>query len=64
MTLKFDDKIYLIEFKVENEEPLKQIKAKRYYEKYLDKNKEIFLIGIVFDEKEKNIAKFEWEKLN
>ncbi len=64
LTLKFDDKIYIIEFKVNNEEPLKQIKEKKYYEKYLSVNKEIYLIGIVFDEKEKNISKFEWEKIN
>ncbi len=63
LTLKFDDKIYLIEFKVHDEDPLEQIKAKKYYEKYLNENKDIYLVGIVFDEKTKNIAKFEWEKL-
>jgi len=52
-----------IEFKVNNEEPLKQIKEKKYYEKYLSVNKEIYLIGIVFDEEEKNISKFKWEKV-
>jgi len=35
LTLRFDEKIYLIEFKVEDEEPLKHIKEKKYYEKYL-----------------------------
>ena len=49
--------------KINNEESLKQIKEKKYYEKYLSVNKEIYLIGIVFDEKERNITKFTWEKV-
>ena len=63
LTLKFKNKIYIIEFKVNNENALQQIKEKKYYEKYLNEGKEIYLVGIVFDEKEKNISKFEWEKV-
>jgi hypothetical protein len=29
----------------------------------MDKNKEIYLIGINFDEEDINISKFEWEKI-
>ena len=42
---------------------LKQIKDKKYPEKYLSENKDIYLIGIEFDEAEKNISDFEYEKL-
>jgi len=44
-------------------EAMKQLKAKEYHKKYLDKFDEIYLVGIVFDEKEKNIVKFDWEKV-
>jgi len=60
LTLFIEDKIYIIEFKVGNE-ALKQIKEKKYYEKYLNENKEIYLVGIEFEDK--NIKNFEWEKI-
>ena len=55
--------IYIIEFKIGNSDALKQIKDKRYYEKYLYLNQDIYLVGINFDENDKNISKFEWEKI-
>jgi hypothetical protein len=59
------DSVYIIEFKVvEDKEEyiaLKQIKDKRYYEKY--KDKEVYLIGIEFSKEKKNIVSFEWEKV-
>ena len=42
---------------------MKQIKKKGYYKKYLNYKKDIFLVGIEFDEKTQNISDFEWEKL-
>jgi len=61
------DSVYIIEFKVvEDKEEgvaLKQIKEKRYYEKYKGKYQEIYLIGIEFSKKDKNIVSFEWEKI-
>jgi len=63
LTIKTKDNIYIIEFKVGNDDTLKQIKQKKYYEKYKNENKDIYLIGINFDEKEKNISKFEWDKI-
>ena len=42
---------------------LEQIKERKYHEKYLSENKNIFLIGIEFDKKKKNISKFECEKV-
>ncbi|MCL0063430.1 PD-(D/E)XK nuclease domain-containing protein, partial [Peptococcaceae bacterium] len=41
---------------------LRQIKKKKYYEKYTNKGNEIYLVGIEFDEEERNIVNFEWEK--
>ncbi len=63
LTIKFLNSIYILEFKITNEEPLAQIKSKKYYEKYLNENKDIFLIGIKFDKFDKNIKEFMWEKL-
>ena len=61
------DSVYIIEFKVvEDKEEgvaLKQIKDKRYYEKYMGKYQEIYLIGIELSKKDKNIVGFEWERV-
>ena len=70
MTVFFNNRIYIIEFKVNEltlpKRALSQIKEKRYYEKY-DKddaqpNREIYLIGIEFSKEERNISRFEWEQ--
>jgi hypothetical protein len=61
LTLKIENIIYIIEFKVDGSNALDQIKTKNYQQKYLSQNKEIFLVGIEFDTNEKNISKFEWE---
>jgi hypothetical protein len=61
LSLKYNDKVFIFEFKVTNEDPLEQIKAKKYYEKYSDK--EVYIIGINFDIEKKNIGKFVWEKI-
>ncbi|BAI79854.1 conserved hypothetical protein [Deferribacter desulfuricans SSM1] len=65
LTLFVNDKIYIVEFKVDGKkgEALRQIKEKKYAEKYLDKSKEIYLVGIEFSSEEKNIVNFEWEKI-
>jgi len=67
MSILSDDTVYIIEFKVvedkEERKALKQIKEKKYYEKYIGKYQEIYLIGIEFSKKDKNIVGFEWEKL-
>jgi hypothetical protein len=63
LTIKIENIIYILEFKVTNEEALKQIKEKKYYEKYLNENKDIYLVGITFDEEKRNIKEFKWEKL-
>ncbi|WP_025209155.1 ATP-binding protein [Hippea sp. KM1] len=65
LTVKMKDKILILEFKVDQEKdkPIKQIKERRYYEKYLDENKEIYLIGMVFDSRERNISQWEIERV-
>jgi hypothetical protein len=60
LTLKVENKTYLFEFKVIDENPLEQIKKMKYHEKY---DGERYLVGIVFDPKERNGSRFEWEKV-
>lgn len=59
-----DKSIYIIEFKIDGKNnALQQIKDNDYASKYLNYNKDIYLVGIEFDTEEKNISKFEWERL-
>lgn len=45
--LELDKIIYVIEFKLDSaEDAIKQIKDKKYYEKYLNEKKEIILLGV------------------
>jgi len=65
LTLFIEDKIYIIEFKVVEEKEnkaLKQLKEKEYHTKYLNLDKEIYLVGIEFCKKNKNVCNFEWER--
>lgn len=41
---------------------LQQIKDKKYHEKYLNK-KSVFIIGVIFSCKERNIVDYQWEKI-
>ena len=61
LTLNMEHKIYIIEFKVGSGDALQQIKEKKYYEKYRPQGKDIYLVGINFDDKERNISSFAWE---
>ena len=63
LTIKMPNSIIIIEFKVDGTSALGQIKEKNYQQKYLDKNLPIYIIGIEFDKKEKNIAKMEWQEI-
>jgi len=60
LTIKYGGRTFIFEFKVTDGEPLEQIRKMKYYEKYAG---ERYLIGIVFDPKQRNVSKFEWEKL-
>ncbi len=62
-TVFIEDKCYIFEFKVMDENPLKQVREKKYFEKYMDSGKEIIIAGITFDEEKRNISSMEWEKI-
>ena len=55
--------IYIFEFKLNGtkEEALAQIKTKKYYEKYLNKGKDIYLVGVEF--KDRNLGEYISEKI-
>ena len=73
LTVKLNKRVFIFEFKVigwKSEEldqtdniALKQIKDKKYHEKYMTLWDEIFLVGIVFDKEERNVVKYDWEKI-
>ncbi len=67
MAVRLEDRCYLFEFKVVEFEPegiaLKQLKMKRYHEKYTSQCRKIYLIGIEFSKDKRNIVGFEWEKM-
>lgn len=68
LTVLYEDKVYIIEFKVleideEKKGALQQIREKSYYEKYAGRYKDIYLIGIEFSRDSKNIQNFQWEKV-
>ena len=56
--VKTDTNIYVIEFKINQlaEKAIKQIKDKKYAQKYADDKRPIMLMGINFDTDKKNIA--------
>lgn len=56
-----DKYIYIFEFKLEKNSKIAidQIKNKKYFESYLSSKKEIILVGVSFDMKERNIK--EWK---
>jgi hypothetical protein len=62
----FGERVYIFEFKVvelvSEGRALDQLKEKRYHEKYRGEFREIYLVGVEFSKKERNIVGFEWEK--
>jgi len=68
MAVFFEGRCYLFEFKVVEEGPegraLEQLKERRYFEKYIGKCEKIFLIGVEFSKRERNILSFEVEELS
>jgi Holliday junction resolvase-like predicted endonuclease len=65
LVVYFKDRIYLIEFKVLEQcgpgKALEQIKAKGYAEQFA--GQEVYLVGVEFSSKERNITQFVWESL-
>jgi len=65
LTVRLDDNIYILEFKVDGSgNALQQIKDKNYQQKYPGAGKNIYLIGIDFSSDKKNITQFSWEHVN
>ena len=65
LTLQYEGKVFIIEFKLSKKatgNALKQIKEKRYYEKY-QSYENVYLIGIEFSREQRNIIGYEWEKV-
>ncbi len=62
MSLLINNNRYIFEFKVGSQNALEQIKQNKYYQKYQNENSSIYLVGINFDEKQRNVSAFEWEK--
>jgi len=67
MTVFYEDRVYIMEFKVVELEgegkAIAQLKEKRYWEKYADKAGKIYLIGIEFSRETRNIAGFDVEEV-
>ncbi|MCX6074250.1 MAG: AAA family ATPase [Campylobacterales bacterium] len=63
LTLKLPNALYIMEFKTDGKDALAQIKERKYYEKYTSSNLPIYLVGIEFDIKEKNVSRLEWERV-
>ena len=67
LTVLWESNAYVVEFKVVEDKAdgnaLSQIKEKRYFEKYVNKYSSVYLIGIEFSKKDRNIVSFDWERL-
>ena len=59
-TIIMEKGIYIFEIKMDSnpKDAIEQIRERKYHEKYLHVDKNIFLIGIEFDEKNRNISNF------
>jgi len=55
--IESDKFVFIAEFKIGSaEDAMKQVHDKKYYEKYRSSDKKIYLLGIGFDKKERNIT--------
>ena len=66
MAVRFNDQVYLFEFKVVEQEPegaaTAQLKARRYADKYRALGQPITLIGVEFSREARNVVGFEVER--
>ena len=65
VVLTYKDDVYIIEMKLDGsaESAIKQIKDKRYYDRYESSGKAIHLVGLSFSKKDKKIAEWKEELL-
>jgi len=69
MVVRFGKRVFLLEFKVveidgTSNKAIEQIRKMRYWERYLGKAEEIYLIGVEFSSTDRNIVGFEWERVD
>lgn len=43
------------------DDPIEQIKANRYYEKFFQEGQRILLVGMTFDKEQRNLVKYQYE---
>jgi len=60
LTIQCNNRTFIFEFKMQGNDPLEQIKAKKYFQKYTG---ECYIIGIIFDRNQRNITSFEWQEV-
>jgi hypothetical protein len=64
MTVKFNEQVYLFEFKVVELVPqgkaLQQLQDRGYADKYRSLNQPIHLIGVEFSKESRSVVGFEW----
>ncbi|MCX8084893.1 MAG: PD-(D/E)XK nuclease domain-containing protein, partial [Calditerrivibrio sp.] len=65
MVLEMRDKVYIFEFKCNQsaEVALNQIKERGYHRQYQHSGKSVYLIGVNFDYKKRNIDEYEYIKI-
>jgi hypothetical protein len=65
MAVEFKDKVYIVELKCNQSaaEAIRQIREKRYQEKYQQTGRKIFLLGINFDTRERAVKDWRLESL-
>jgi hypothetical protein len=67
MTVFYGDRVYIMEFKVVELEgegkALSQLKEKKYWEKYADTTRKIYLLGIEFSRESRNVVGFDVDEM-
>ncbi|MCP4111257.1 MAG: hypothetical protein GY749_37980, partial [Desulfobacteraceae bacterium] len=66
IAVEFDDKVYIIELKCNqsSQKAVQQILDKKYYEKYTETGREIYVMGINFDTEKRSVDDWQWGKLD
>lgn len=66
VALTYKDDVYIIEMKLDGsaDSAIKQIKDKRYYDRYEESGKAIHLVGLSFSKKDKQIEEWKEEILS
>ena len=69
MAVRLGKRVFLLEFKVveidgNTNKAIKQIRKMRYWERYIGKAEEIYLIGVEFSSTDRNIVGFDWERVD